>query len=324
MGADPLTLGLILAGGSAVGGAVTGDRANARNSRAQQQALAAQQRQQAMVNQYAQAGMQQGQNPFAQMLMARLNGGAGGFTAPTPITAPTIDTGIATGNQGFNAGQDGFLQMLRRGGNPFDTSAQFAALAPLDQRLIDSQVAGLRGSSTSLGQRFGTATTGAERLLRGNFAQDISARNAGIQSSAYEAAQGRTMGAAQGLQQGGLQQAGLLAQIAQANAGNQMNAGQFNTTMNQGWNQFISSIIGQAGGFQNAQNSQNAQLLSIMAGLQPPGAVQGQPSQLPGALGDIGQLLMFLPFLTQMRGGQQQAIGGGGFGTPGTQIRYGF
>lgn len=313
MGVDPLTLGLILAGGSAVGGAVSGDRANARNTRAQQQALAAQAHQQALINSMAGGQMQTGQNPFAQMLMARLNGGQGGFTAPTPLTTPNISSDFVTGNQGFNSGQDALMQMIRGGGQPFDTSKQFAALAPLDQRLIDQQVAGLRGSSTSLGQRFGTATMGAERMLRGNFAQDIAARNAGIQSSAYESAQGRNLSAAGQLQQGGLSQAQLLSQIAQANAGNQMQTGQFNSAQNQAWNQFISGVIGQAGGFQQGQQNQNAQLLAIMAGLQPGGAAQFQPSGLPGAFGDIGQLLMFLPFLRGLQG----QTGGGATGNAG-------
>lgn len=314
MGVDPLTMGLLLAGGSQVAGAIGGDRANARNTRAQQQALAAQAHQQALINSSAQGMMQQGQNPFAQMLMARLNGGPGGFTAPTALTAPTISSDFVTGNKGFNSGQDALMQMIRGSGQPFDTSKQFAALAPLDQRLIDSQVAGLRGSSTSLGQRFGTATMGSERMLRGNFAQDIAARNAGLQSSAYESAQGRNMSAAGQLQQGGLSQASLLAQIAQANAGNQIQTGQFNSAQNQAYNQFISQVLGQAGGLQQGQQNQNAQLLAIMAGLQPPGFAQSQPSSLPGAFGDIGQLLMFLPFLRGLQGG---APAGGATGNAG-------
>jgi hypothetical protein len=312
MGVDPLTLGVIGAGASGLWGAANQTSANRANTRAQQQALAAQAHQQAIINSLAQSQMQGGPNPFAQMLMARLGGGQGGFTAPTGLTAPNISSDFVTGSQGFNAGQDALMQLIRGSGQPFDTSKQFAALAPLDQRLIDSQVAGLRGSTTSLGQRFGTATMGAERLLRGNFAQDIAARNAGIQSSAFESAQGRNLAAAQGLQQGGLSQAQLLAQIAQANAGNQLQTGQFNAAQNQAYNQFIASIIGQAGGLQQGQQSQNAQLLAIMAGLPQQGFAQQQPSALPGAFGDISQLLMFLPFLRGLQGGTTGATGNAG------------
>lgn len=290
MGMDPITIAAAAAAASSIGGAISSDRTNARNTRAYQT-------QQGLINSRAQGMMQSGTDPFAQQLMDMLKGGPNGFQAPTNITTPVIGTGMVTGNQGFNTGQDALSQMIRSGGQPFDTSKMFAALAPLDQRNIASQVAGLHGASTSLGQRFGSATLGAEGRMRGNFAQDIAARNAGIQQSAYEAAQGRTMSAAGQLQQGGLQQAGLLAQIAQANAGNSMQGQQFNSTQQQAYNQFLSAIIGQAGGFQNAQSSRNAQLLSIMAGINP---AQQQPSGIPGAGSDISSMLMFLPFLRQM------------------------
>lgn len=314
MGLDPLSWAAIAAATSSAAGAISGDRASARNTRAQQA-------QQANINSRATGMMQTGQDPFAKMLMDMLHGGPGGFTSPTPVNAPVIGTDMVTGNQAFNTGQDALSQMIRSGGQPFDTSKLFGALAPLDNRLIASQVAGLHGAATSLGQRFGSATMGAEQRLRGNFAQDIAGRNAGIQQSAYEAAQGRTMGAAQSLQQGGLSQAGLLAQIAQANAGNSMQGQQFNSSQQQMFNQFLQSVIGQAGSFQNNQQNRNAQLLSIMAGINP---AQQQPSQIPGAAGDISQLLMFLPFLRSMMPGQQPQVGTGtGFGTPGSQIRGG-
>src|SRR5215213_2579648 len=60
-------------------------------------------------------------------------------------------------NQAFNPGQDALMQYLRSAGQPFDTSAQFAALAPLEARDIQTQVSQLRAGAGSLGQRFGGA-----------------------------------------------------------------------------------------------------------------------------------------------------------------------
>jgi hypothetical protein len=342
------------------------------------------------------------------------------------IAAPTINLG-AMGSRGFNMGQDALGQMLRRSPGPsvtdptlaldlqnagqsFNNSDLFSALAPLDQRTIDTQVAGLQGSMGSLGQRFGTATLDKERQLRSDFAQNLAARNAQLQSSSFENAANRQLQAlgqrgtreqfqatlplqqqaqqlatAQALMSGGQQQSSLLAQIAQANAANslqaqtsnaqyglqaggmnqdaliraalanqgvamqaglanqgaglqaqssnagnmlqallanmgsmnqagqfgataanqagqfnagqQTQAGQFNAAQQQQFNQFMQSIIGQASGMQSGQTTQNAQLLAIMAGLPGINAPQQQPSAYPGAMGDMSQLLMFLPFL---------------------------
>jgi hypothetical protein len=86
-------------------------------------------------------------------------------------------------------------------------------------------------------------------------------------------------------------------QAGQFNAGQQTQAGQFNAAQQQQFNQFMQSIIGQASGMQSGQTTQNAQLLAIMAGLPGINAPQQQPSAYPGAMGDMSQLLMFLPFL---------------------------
>lgn len=336
MGMDPLTIGLGLSAAGGLYGAFNQNKTNTQNYNAQQSAAAAQTARQGQIDKYVQPFLSQGQNPFASQLMQMLNGGVGGFKSPTPQTPFTYNPAsynpsmvqpgtAATGTQGFNAGQDSYMQLLKSGGSPFDTSSMFSALAPLDQRAIDQQVAQLQGSQGSLGSRFGTATADRESNLRRDFLQNITARNAGIQQQSYEAAQGRVANAAGGLQSGGLQQMSLLAQIAQANAGAQnqagqfnagsanqagqfnagqeMQTGQFNQAAQQTWNSFMSQILGQAGGLQAQQQGQNAQLLSIMAGLQPPGVPQQQPSALPGGLGDIGQLLMFLPFLRGMGGG---------------------
>lgn len=316
MGVDPLTIGLGLAAGSSVLGAVTGDRANARNNRSAQTAQQYALQQQQLINQQAGGLMQQGQNPFSSMLLSMLNGGGagglgkGGFGFaqpqnvqgytydPTSYTGSTIGlpqninaqqlapgqanlnmipqlsaqmlTPGAIGSQGFNSGQDALMQMLNRSPGPsvndptlglelqqagqsFNNSDLFGALAPLDQRLIDTQVAGLQGSLGSLGQRFGTTTLDKERQLRSDFAQNIAARNAQLQSTSFENAaqrqlqalgqrgtreqfmatlplqqQAQQLNTAQALQQGGLQQSGLLSQLFQANQGAGLQAGQAN------------------------------------------------------------------------------------------------
>jgi hypothetical protein len=384
------------------------------------------------------------------------------------VQAPLIDLSNVTGSQGFNAGQDSLLQMLRRNiaptqdqslttglqnaGANFNNTDLFSALAPLDQRMIDQQVAQLQGSVGSLGQRFGTATADREALMRGTFAQNVTARNAQLQSSSFEAAQNRMLqglgiqaqresslnqlglqGAAQqgtlaqALQSGGLQQAGILAQLLQANqgaglqaslanqgaglqaqtttaqqalqaalanqstglqgqqfnaqsllqalmanqqygqqaalanqgagmqaqqfnlsnalqamlanqqsqnaagqfgaaaqnaagqfgataanqagqfnAGMASNTGQFNAGQQQAYNQFQTGVIGQAAQYQQQQQALNAQLLSIMAGIPMGGVPQVQASPYPGAVGDIGQMMMFLPFLQGMMGNRNQ------------------
>lgn len=443
---------------------------------------------------------------------------------PGMVNAPQINLG-ALGSQGFNTGQDALMQMINRGipaqqdptvalglqqaGQQFSNSDLFSALAPLDQRLIDQQAAQLQGSAGSLGARFGTAMMEKESQLRGNFAQNIAVRNAGLQQQSFENAAQRGLQAtgigaqreqffaglplqqaqlqqqaALGLQSGALQQSGLMAQLLQANqgaglqaglanqqagiqaggmnqdaiiravlanqgvgmqaglanqqnaygtqsanvanqlqaslanqgaglqaggqnlgaimqallanqqtntqaglanqstglaanqataqqalqaalanqgaglqsgqmnqsallqamlanqgaglqaqtgnaanwlqsmlanqgsanqagqfnataqnqagqfnAGQMQNTGQFNAAQGQQYNQFLSGILGQAAGLQGNQTAQNAQLLAIMAGLPGVNAPQQQPSALPGAVGDLSQLLMFLPLL---------------------------
>lgn len=233
MGMDPLTLGLIGAGASGLYGAVSQNKTNKANLNA---ATARQNK----IDSYAMPYLQQGQNPFAQMLIRSVGG-----------------------TQGFNSGQDGFMQFLNRGGAQFDNSEQFKALNVLDQRGIGEQVAQLHGSAGSLGQRFGTAMNRNEGNLRRDALQNIGARNAGIASSSFESGAQR-----------GLQAQGLLAQI-----------------------------LGQAGGLQQGQQNSNVNILSLLAGQ---GVPQQQPNALPGAAGDISQLLMFLPFLRGLGGGGQR------------------
>jgi hypothetical protein len=399
----------------------------------------------------------------------------------TPSFQP-LDLGIATGSQGFNSGQDALMQFMRaqQGGGPqrdasltaalqgagqtFDNSQLFGALAPLDQRLIDQQTSQLQGSFGSLGSRLGSSAMRQEGQLRGQFAENIAARNAQLQSQAFEQGQQRNLQslglqtgreqffaqlplqqqaqqlqAAQMLQSGGLGQAGLMAQLAQANQGagiqtgqfgaqqalqaalanqgaglqaggqnqsamlqallanqqagqqagmqtqqlgaqagqqnvanqlqqmlaqasmqqqaglqgqqlgfqgqqqnianlmqqqlaqanlgqqagqfnigNQIQQGQFGAQQGNIFNQTMLGGLGQAAGLQNQQTGLNAQLLSILGGMPMGGVAQQQPSAWPGAIGDISQLAMLLPFLNQLGAGG----GGGGGASNWTPIGY--
>jgi hypothetical protein len=177
---------------------------------------------------------------------------------------------------------------LQQAGQAFNNSDLFSALTPLDQRTIDTQVAQLQGSLGSLGARFGTATLDKERQLRSDFATNIAARNAQLQSTSFENAanrqlqalgqrgtreqfqatlplqqQAQQLAAIQALQSGGLQQSGLLAQLAQANQG----AGLTGMTTNAQLAQQI-ALANQQAGLTAGQGNQNAGLQALLANLQ--------------------------------------------------------
>jgi hypothetical protein len=303
-------LGLV---GSQVFGAIGQDRSNARNLRAQQ---ARQAQIQGMVQPYLTPAGQA--NPYSSMITDYLKNGVRG-TTPTPV-----------GTEAFNPGQDSLLQMMRSspdyqanasldsalqgilGGKPFDTTDQFSTLGALSDQDVQRQVAGLHASAGSLGQRFGTASGNAEGLLRSTAATNLAAQRAQIAQNAFNVNQQNILGAAglaggregamnnfvlQALQQriGAAQAAGQLGlQGRQLSSQEQ----QFNSGQQQQNNQFLNSFmlqaLAQAGGLQQGANSQNAQLLAILAGQPVP---QGQPSAIPGAAGDISQMALLWPFL---------------------------
>jgi hypothetical protein len=205
-----------------------------------------------------------------------------------------------TGTQGVNAGQDALMQMMNKdigaprndflggqlqqlgmGDSQFDNSNLFAAMAPLDQRVIDEQVSQLQGGKGSFGQKFGSQTRKQETDLRSQFAQNITARNAGIQQQSFEAAQGRRMGALGQL--GGLEQ--FYGQMPFQNAALQLQAAQGAGQLGQGsaglnlQAQLANQQAGLQTGLQNAAfqqqtgqfnagNSLQAQLAQAQLGLQ--------------------------------------------------------
>jgi hypothetical protein len=281
---------------------------------------------------------------------------------PGGIDLPQIGMPAVVGTQGSNAGQDGLLQMMRRdvsaprdasidpmlqsGTQQFDNSALFRALAPQDNQLLDEQVNQLRGSAGSFGQRFGSEMIKREGNMRQTFANNIAARNAGIQQQSFEAAQGRNLQGA-GIQSGReqffgqipfqnaqLQQqaAGQAGQLGQANQGLNLQAQQFNVGQNQNAQQFnaqnaiqaslasqgIAAQIGQANasnalqaGQFNAGQQQQANLANQSAGLQ--AGMQGQQLSLQQMLAQAQMNQQAGQFnignqLNMMQGNQQSAL----------------
>lgn len=323
--------------------------------RAGQQARADALRQQSLINNTAMGMMMGGQNPFAQML-AQQHKQFGNYNPsvqwagfdPTMLQAPEFDLNGSMG-EAFNVGQDGLAQairsdpMTRRGtadatfeqmaanGMRFDTSELFGALGAQDARRREEALGEFRGSAGSLGQRFGTASRAQEGDLMAQLIENESARNAQIGMSAWEAAQGRRMQAAQQLgglegqraqerlgllglaQQGGqlglqagMAEADLMSRFALANQNAANQAGMFNAQGAFGAqqqnisNQFarqqmLMQMLGMGNQMQMGQQGLNAQLLGIMAGVPTPGANPAAGSTW-GAVGDLGQTAALLPW----------------------------
>lgn len=85
----------------------------------------------------------------------------------------------------------------------------------------------------------------------------------------------------------------------QFNIGNNMAAQQFNTQQQQAWNQFMMGGLTQANSMQQAQSGQNMGLLSLLAGLPMGQAPVSQPSAMPGAVGDLGQMALMMQLLNR-------------------------
>jgi hypothetical protein len=293
MGVDPLTMAAAATVASSVVGGYGQYQA--------QQAADAQFRQR---QSQGQSMMKTGKDPYQVALQQLL----GKQDAPTQLGADqgNINTGGIMGN--FNVGQDALMQFLRS--NPqnqqeFASSQAFDMLQGLDQRNQNQAVNALNANFGSLGSRFGSGAARQTSDLLANMGAQTGARNAGILQSSFENAANRRLQGmglelqgAQGLAQQGGQMAQLAAQLGMANQSNQ----QFNTTFNQGARQqaFQNQMGGiQAGfGMQNANDQYNMGLYSIMSGMQAPSG-NGYQAASQG-LGDIGQLMMFLPMLKQM------------------------
>lgn len=211
--------------------------------------------------------------------------------------------------------------------NPNDFSGFFDGFNASDNAMTEDQVLGLNRGVKGLGQRGGTARATSEALLRSRIAGDIGARNAGIAQNVYginqnsrlnaltqiagieDAASGRTLQGADILNRSAMDRAGLMYQGRAANAGAANTAGQFNADLgfraastnaaNQSQNSLmILQALSQAASAEQGRRNTNSGLLSTLGGLPQPGTAGG--SATPGALGDIGNLLMLLPSLREL------------------------
>ena len=255
---------------------------------------------------------------------------------------------MPSGTQGFNVGHDALMHAARArlgfqgdptlmsgltsaasGRTQFDNSELFKSLGRLDNQMLNEQVEALHGSAGSLGERFGTAMNQNEAMMRGNFMNQASARNAQIAQQSFEAAQARAMqglGMLQGQNQfgnqfglnalqaqmaaagtlgsQGLQSQGMGLQNNQFNAGQQMQNQQFAAPQGNSSNNMMMQALGMGNQMQQQQFGNNAQMLGLLAGI--PVAQAQAPSALPGAIGELGQTAAMWPFLSGLLGGGGQ------------------
>lgn len=235
-----------------------------------------------------------------QQIMAQMVGPGGGVQAGM--------IGLPTG-ENFNMGQDALMQMMRRqfnpvtdqnlqdnlaqlyGGASFDPNGVLSTLAPIDQRMIEEQVTGLRGASGSLGQRFGSDLVQNERMLRENAMQDIGARNAQITQSMWESGQNRRLQAlGLGVQQNQfLSQFPLLAAQLNMQAAGQLQQGGLNFAQLAQQAQIANQSAGLQAGTFNAQQALQAALANQGAGLQAGQANQAAALQAALQTQSLGQ-----------------------------------
>jgi len=131
-------------------------------------------------------GLQYGENRAARRRQQQMQDRAIGLTSGDPYAQ--INQLIQSR---LNTGQDSFLQFLRANPNglqpfQFDTSKAYQGLRAQDLQTTADQVAGLRSSVGSLGERFGTGFASREAILRSRLGSDIAARNAGIAQSSFQ------------------------------------------------------------------------------------------------------------------------------------------
>lgn len=305
MGADPLTLGLGLSAASGIYGAISGNQAN---KRAQGQA-----EQNFQWQQQVYGDQQARQRRIEDMI--------------TPYLA-TSGQGIddlvgGRGGSDFNTGQDGIMQLFRRGignvdqlgpnpaataaftdaanGNTrFDISKLFDSIKAQGLTDLGDQVASLRAGAGSLGQRFGSSIGNREALLRSRAVTGMNAAYTQAGQSAWEAAQARRLAGAQGLDQ--QSQQAIAARAADANT-------------RLGYGGLIGNLLGQ-------KNQNTVSLLGLISGMGPGQVPQQQilpqTNGYPEAFGDIGNLAMLYPFLRDLGGSRAPNLPQIGLNLPGS------
>ena len=278
--------------------------------------------------------------------------------------SPNLNTGndalmqLITKGASGNADPTGtayLKSVVQGGGNPFDTSKEFQALGAVDKTSTQNQIDALLAANTAggLGARFGTGLQQKQVNLQTQIAQGINARNAGIQQQAYTDAQSRAgaaagqlnsnylqgqglaLSGAQALNQGALSAAGINLAGAQANQNATNTASQANqgstlqtTSMNNSQQnaviQQILSAIMSGSGIQQQNQAHNLSVVQTMAGI--PGQQVAPASQIPGAVGGIGQDAMINSILQSMgnKGGTAGGAGAnGGYGYAPSEFDYG-
>lgn len=248
----------------------------------------------------AQGQMQNGPSSIEQLL-SQFIGGAGtpNFNAKNLSTDPYMQAlGGSNATAAGNRSNATYSGMINNGGNPYDLSSLFQALGAQQQQTQQRGVASLNANTGSFGRRYGSAG----QMGVGNYlAQTDTGFNATKQQIAQQSfndAQGRMLGAAQGLGQNANAQNGQLLQalgLGQSSAGQQGN--------------YITNLLQMLGGNMNQRLNRNESLL---------GAANPQgPNPLAGGFDNIGNMLSLGPSLLGLLGGggnNGSNVGNRGFG----------
>lgn len=273
--------------------------------------------------------MTQGPDAFTQGLLDLTN-----MAGPKDVTASTINLDdIFGGAPNMNMGNDALMQMIRADPtkqvsgamtrltnladtNPYDTSGEISALQGVDAINNQAAVNRINSQVSGLGQRGGTGRALATAsYLRGANA-DAGARYADINRQAYTSNQNLRLGAMQTLGQledaatgrrlsaidlynrGQTDLTGLRLQGAQFNANAANTAAQNNVQNALAFMQQRLAGLSAGASAEATRRGQNIGIFNTIAGQ--PGPATAQTGQVAGAVGDIGQLLMLLPYLQKL------------------------
>jgi len=272
--------------------------------------------------------MTQGPDQFTQGLLdfSKMSG-------PAAYDPSTIDLSSIFSGTGANTGNDALMQVMRSDPNkqingamgrlssladtnPFDTSSEIGALQNVDALNNTRAVNQINSQVSGLGQRGGTGRAmAAGSYLRGANA-DAGARYADINRQAVtsnqqlrlnalstlgglqDAATGRKLSAAEIYNQGQTATQGLRLQGAQFNAGATNEASQNNVQNALAFMQQRLAALSGGASAEATRRGQNASIFGTIAGQ--PGPATAQTGQVAGAAGDIGNLIMLLPYLQKL------------------------
>lgn len=205
-------------------------------------------------------------------------------------------------NAGINSGQDALMQQLRadpskqqtyvddtiRGvatrADPFAAGGSYENLDRLNQLDTRRQVAGLRGSASSVGGRFGSNAATAESTLREGLATQQGAQRATLAEQFQNL---RLQAAALG---NARESSARDARIQAATASGQLGLGQIGA--------LLQALMG-AGGLEQGRRNTNAQLFGASAGIPQAASPWGA---VGSGLTDIGSLLAVIGSMGKKKG----------------------